>query len=749
LTKRTVVAIEQPESPELLSATSLDPYGQLVKLLMPDALSIVFFDRMGVALWNSDSVDDPELQSPLASVHAVDFIAAGDAADGAAEPLPGEQTGYTLVLRDASRERLGSIWLVCRNPTGAQRSLTDVQAMLRPVLQCLERELASQSSIGDLQRSLVTRDRDFELLLGAAHDEATGADTPADFERLVQACIEHLGCAVGALLIPDKNIAICRAGAGTPPREASEVLGRTHRHLIGWAQLHRQTMTANHLMRQGAIADVPFKILSCPVMHGGQSVLGVLALFKSPRAPDFDLRQVRIVELLGRRIAHILLNAYDPSTGLLSRPAFERRAQALLTADALRGNTSVIYVDLDRVHVLNENFGMHIGDEIIVRAADAIRRKLSPQMLGARISGDRFALLVPDARPEQAQEIAEELRDALTQIGFIKDRHTVEVTASFGVAAVADGHHPLSHALASAEIACKAAKDRGRNRVEVYAEGDQSIVRRYTDIALVGTVRAALLDQRFRLEAQPVVPLNGGSARPKFELLLRMSDEAGTSVPPDKFLSAAERYQLAPAIDRWVLQRVIATLKPHAVALERMQACFAVNISGQSLGDADFALFMEGALRECGLPLSLLSFEVTETAAVANIVRAEALIRRLRDFGCAVALDDFGRGLSSLTYLRTLPVTHLKIDGSFVRDVLEDERSQAMLSAIVQLAKAMKLETVAECVESEAIRQAVRSLGVGFGQGFSIGRPVPLEKVLGALVAANMTRQALSMTATR
>jgi EAL domain-containing protein (putative c-di-GMP-specific phosphodiesterase class I) len=273
-------------------------------------------------------------------------------------------------------------------------------------------------------------------------------------------------------------------------------------------------------------------------------------------------------------------------------------------------------------------------------------------------------------------------------------------------------------------------------------------VRRYTDIALVGTVRAALLDQRFRLEAQPVVPLNGGSARPKFELLLRMNDEAGTSVPPDKFLSAAERYQLAPAIDRWVLQRVIAMLQPHAVALEQMQACFAVNISGQSLGDADFALFMESALRECALPLSLLSFEVTETAAVANIVRAEALIRRLRDFGCAVALDDFGRGLSSLTYLRTLPVTHLKIDGSFVRDVLGDERSQAMLSAIVQLAKAMKLETVAECVESDAIRQAVRSLGVGFGQGFSIGRPVPLEKVLGALVAANMTRQALSVSAT-
>ncbi|MEY2919123.1 MAG: hypothetical protein RL261_428, partial [Pseudomonadota bacterium] len=250
-----------------------------------------------------------------------------------------------------------------------------------------------------------------------------------------------------------------------------------------------------------------------------------------------------------------------------------------------------------------------------------------------------------------------------------------------------------------------------------------------------------------RLEAQTIVPLNGAPATPKYELLLRMSDEDGDSVPPDKFLSAAERYQLAPAIDRWVLRRTIEMLQPHAARLHEMQACFAVNISGQSLGDAEFAVFMDTALRDSKLPRGLLSFEVTETAAVANIVRAEALIRRLRELGSDVALDDFGRGLSSLTYLKTLPVTHLKIDGIFVRDVVTDDRSQAMLSAIVQLARAMKLITVAECVESEAIYQATRALGVDYGQGFSIGRPTPLEKVLGALVGGNMEGSVETKTA--
>jgi Amt family ammonium transporter len=532
-----------------------------------------------------------------------------------------------------------------------------------------------------------------------------------------------------------------------PARAGVELLTRTHRQLIAWMKLHRRTMTTHGPLEGSPSLQLPYKVLSCPVMHGSQAQ-GVLVLYRPLAAPDFEIRHVRIVELLARRVAYILMNAYDPGSGLLTRPAFEKRAQALLTEEALeRGRHCVIYADIDRLHLLNESQGMHVGDEAIARVAEAIRGNLSPHMLASRISGDRFAILVPDARIETAQDIAENLRTSLERIALVREHRTVEVTASFGVAIVQQGTHALSHALASAEIACKAAKDRGRNRVETYAEADQSIVRRYTDITLVGTVRSALAEHRFQLEAQPIVPLHGELDVAKYELLLRMHDEAGHGVPPDKFLSAAERYQLAPAIDRWVVRRTLEMLKPLAQQLLQRRACFAVNISGQSLGDAEFASFLEVTLRESGLPLELLSFELTETAAVANIVRAESLIHRLRELGCAVALDDFGRGLSSLTYLKTLPVTHLKIDGIFVRDVTGDERSLAMLSAIVQLARAMNLRTVAECVESEAILQATRTLGVDFGQGYALGRPAPLENVLSGLVAANMVRPALPGTA--
>jgi len=733
------LAVALDEAPAPLGATTLDPYGQLVKMQLPRAQSIAIYDRMGLPVWLNDGLDSPELHRVLQDALAAELSAEGSG-EGFSEPVDRDHCAYVFMLRDADAQLIGAVGIVCRESRqGADpRPFQLVHGLLRPALECLQRELSAQYSIGDLQRSLMVRDRDLELLLGATQDEASGGESTEDFAQLVQGCVDHLGCSVGALLIPDKNIAVCRTGEGTAPRAGADVLTRTHRHLLAWTQLHRQSMTSNRPIEAGPLGPVPYKVLSCPVMHGGQRVLGVLVLFKPVDSPDFDLRQVRIVELLARRVAYILLNAFDPATGLLTRLAFEKRAQALLGQDGALGNHCIIYADIDRLHVLNENLGMHVGDDVIVRVAELIRRHQTPRMLASRISGDRFALFATDSTLDAAQTTAESLRDSLANLDFVAGSRTVDVSASFGVARVMDGKHPLSHALAAAEIACKAAKDRGRDRVETYAEADQSIVRRYTDVTLVGTLRYALSQDRFRLEAQPIVPLNGAVIGPKCELLLRMTDEAGDSVAPEKFFSAAERYQLAPAIDRWVVRRVLQTLKPHAADLARRGASFAVNISGQSVGDAEFCAFLEGALRESGLPASLLSFELTETAAVANIVRAETLMRRLRELGFDVALDDFGRGLSSLTYLKTLPVTCLKIDGSFVRDVVGDDRSQAMLSAIVRLAQAMGLTTVAECVESDQIRDIIRGLGVDLGQGFSLGRPAPLEKVIPALLGATI-----------
>lgn len=711
------------ESPAL--TTSLDPYGQLIKMIMPRALCIALYDADGVPLWLSDPCDSSDLQQLVEESLSNARAGADQERDGFARSWDGD-TSYVFLLRDSSR-LLGAVAIWCRDGGNGARPFSLVFGLLRPALQVLGRELASQCSIGDLQKSLSSREDDLALLM----DASGSADAEiGDFEQLVTHCVRRLEATFGTLLIPDKGIAATVPATGTLPRDAADVIERTQRHLFAWAQVQRRTLLLNKSPQQGPLAALPYKIVAVPVLHHGRNVTGVLVLFRTPSRPDFEAREARILEMMTRRVSYVLQNAYDPTTSLLTRPAFEQRALAVL-ANAIGGaDHCVAYADVDRLHVINENQGMHVGDQVIERIGAALRTQLDADVLAARISGDRFALFFPDSSLESAQQSAQALCRAIEAMEFEHEGARVQLSLSMGIADVPKTKLPLSHALAAAEVACKAAKDRGRNRVEIYQEADRSIVRRYEDVAVVGRIRDALACDGFRMEAQPLLNLGGGGAQRRFELLLRMIDPAGESIAPDKFLIAAERYQLATEIDRWVVQYVLEVLSSAAPRLEALGAHFALNISGQSLGDDHFPGYLEGKLREYDLPPRLLSFEITETAAVANIVRAEMLIRRLQDLGHGIALDDFGRGLSSLTYLKSLPVTDLKIDGGLVRDLAGNERSQAMVTAIVQLANAMSLTTTAECVENDAIQAAVTRLGVHYGQGFAIGRPRPLELVL-------------------
>jgi diguanylate cyclase (GGDEF)-like protein len=634
-------------------------------------------------------------------------------------------------LREGA-ELLGAVAISCRDGSGGARPFSLMAGLLRPALQVLSRELMTQYNVGDVQHNVALRDSDLALLLDAGDEDSNDEQ---NFEQFVRNCVTHLDCALGALFVPDHKIGVTYSVSATQRAHDAELLDRTQRHLFAWAQVQRRTLTLNKAPPSSPLGALPYKILACPLRHGSQPVSGVLILFRPHSAADFDLRQVRIVEMMARRIAYVLQNAFDPATGLLTRPAFEQRVLATLAVSST-GCHCVGYADVDRLHVVNENHGMHVGDQVIGRIAETIRTSLPPNVIAARISGDRFALFFPDASLHAAENFLSSVCGTIEQLDYRHEGKRIELSMSFGLAVVpSETRFPLSHAIATAEVACKAAKDRGRGRVELYQDADQSMVKRYEDVTLVGDLREAIANDRFRMEAQPIIQLNGSGPPRRFELLLRMVDLSGESVAPDKFFSAAERYQLATDIDRWVVQYALEILSSAAPALNGLGAHFAINLSGQSLGDEAFLVYLQSKLREYDLPPGLLSFEVTETAAVANIVRAEWMIRQLRDMGYGIALDDFGRGLSSLTYLKSLPVSDLKIDGGLIRDLSGSDaagvgRAQAMITAIVQLARAMKLKTTAECVESNGILQAATQLGVDYGQGFAIGRPRSLELVL-------------------
>ncbi len=707
------------------SSTSFDPYGQLVKMMLPRASCIAIYDRLSTPLWVSDGCEGPDLmhvaQEALATARRNDLGL--EEYDGFAREGDGE-TIYLFLLRDGDN-LLGALALSCQDSSAGARPFSLLQGLLRPALQALARELVNQYSLVDLRRDLQSRDGDLQLLLEAS-DAAEQSDGD-DFEQLVQKFTIKLDCVMGALLIPGKNIEFTCSGAERL-RSTAELLEKTRRHLFAWMQVQRRTLMLNKAPANSPLGALACKILACPIRHDAQQIDGVLLFFRAQNRPDFHLREARIIELMARRIARVLQNSFDATTGLLTRSAFEQHA--LSTLSAVQASHCVAYADVDRLHVVNENHGMHVGDHVIVRIAEIIRAHTPPHVYASRISGDRFALFLPNCAVDAAKGFAQQLCDAIAAAPCEHEGQSIGLSVSFGVSAVPSTRLPLSHALATAEVACKAAKDRGRGRVEVYQEEDRSIVRRYEDVAVLGRLREAIANDQFRMEAQPIVQFGGKGPPRRFELLLRMIDATGASITPDKFLSAAERYQLATEIDRWVVQYALEMISSAAPALEHVGAHFAINISGQSLGDDHFPDFLEAKLREYALPPGLLSFEITETAAVANIVRAETLIHRLQNLGHAIALDDFGKGLSSLTYLKSLPVSHLKIDGGLVRDLVGNARAQAMVSAIVQLSRSMRLTTTAECVESEALLHAVGDLGVDYGQGFAIGRPRALELVL-------------------
>jgi diguanylate cyclase (GGDEF)-like protein len=706
---------------------NLDPYGHLLRMLMPRALGIGFYDASGALLWVADGYDGPDalplVQAALAKIPP----ATTGRIDGFSQDHEGAPA-YVFRLRNNEGDVIAIVALLTRE--GENRPYSFVQSLVQPALECLQRELETRTSVDVLMRDLEARDADLELLLRMAPDDPDSPQQGDELGVLVQTCVDHLGCVLGALVVPERNVAICKAPAGQKPRV--ELLTKIHRHLLNWAQLQRRNLVINKIKAR-PIELPPFKIMSTPVRHASGRVIGFLALFREDDGPGFEPRTERLVELLSRKTTAILQANFDTLTALLTRAAFEVQVRAVIGARHENAVDCVLYIDADRMHVVNDNFGMHIGDELIGKIAEVLRKKARPGALAARIAGDRFAVYLPDCKLEFAQQIGDMLRRQCAELTHTRADGTVQVSVSMGVAELPDSQNALAHGMANAELACKAAKDRGRDRVEIFQDADLSIMRRHTDLLVVQQLHEALEKDRFVLYAQPVLPLGPERSPPRFELLLRMLSEAGEILAPEKFLSAAERYQMLPAIDNWVIKNALATLGQHADKLRGCGIRFSINISGASIASEEFLEFLEGSVKGCGLPPEMLCFELTETSAISNLTRADRMMQRMRVLGCSFALDDFGTGLSSLAYLKALPVSILKIDGSFVRDAGTNQRTESMVRAIAQLAHTMGMETVAEFVETDELRTRMASLGVDFGQGFAMGRPTPLSDVLADL----------------
>ncbi len=425
--------------------------------------------------------------------------------------------------------------------------------------------------------------------------------------------------------------------------------------------------------------------------------------------------------------------AHDSLTGLVNRREFDRRLGMMLESAREHGSEHALcYLDLDQFKVVNDTCGHVAGDELLRQLSVVLSSKIRDRDTLARLGGDEFGILLGECPLEKARDIATSICETVKDFRFVWGDKTFGLGVSIGVVPITQQSESVSSLSSAADTACYAAKEGGRNRVYLYQDDDHDTLQRHGEMQWVPRIESALSENRFALFCQPIAAV---SVLPlpykRCEVLLRMIDEEGKLAPPGAFLPAAERFNLMPSIDRWVIRETFAQYR---AAMDRsaraVDTVCAVNLSGASLNDEKILAFIHEQFEQYGVPPEAICFEITETVAIANLTKALVFINSLKEIGCSFALDDFGSGLSSFAYLKNLPVDYLKIDGNFILDMAEDKTDYAMVRAINEIGHVMGLKTIAEYVENEKIAHLARDIGIDYLQGYGVAQTMPLSDFL-------------------
>lgn len=428
-----------------------------------------------------------------------------------------------------------------------------------------------------------------------------------------------------------------------------------------------------------------------------------------------------------RKLTHQLSYqaTHDALTGLVNRREFELRLDRVLHSSGNRDPHALIFMDLDQFKVVNDTCGHVAGDELLRQISVLMRTRIRARDTFARLGGDEFGVLLEHCPREEAIGVAHALRELAQGFRFGWQDKSFVIGVSIGLVDITDTWENSASVLRAADSACYMAKDRGRNRVYVYEPDDHAVARRFGEMQWMPRIQQALAEGRMRLYLQPIVPTHPAAERPELaEVLVRLLDKRGRVVLPGAFLPAAERYGQMSAIDRWVVGETFNTMKTRGSGLQSM--VLSVNLSGQSLSDEDFLDFVVDRVRSSQIAPSSLCFEITETAAISDLASALTFITNVKELGCRFSLDDFGSGLSSFGYLKSLPVDYLKIDGRFVKEIVNDRVDETMVEAIQRLGHVMGLETIAEWVENADTLKKLTAMNVDYAQGFHVAPPRPI-----------------------
>lgn len=613
---------------------------------------------------------------------------------------PDASDQLALPLKKQSGRILG--WVVLQLASGTDAAACETR--IRPVLDCL---------VGSLAAARDNRYNDVKLLK-LANKLDLNFDDDTRLDKAVAAVARRLGVELAWFAAPRCHLVVAKRGSKTE-------LNAGVRNEISRMRARVKPLTGK--LRKPLVLKEECRLLLVPLFVGRERHNAWLVLANPLDAPPFGGLHMLAAMTMGQALAHRLENDLDHRTGLFNRGGLEAALPRVKSSSA-----SLLLLNIDRLASVNHMHGMAAGDAAILAFARLLAQPLLPSdALVASAMGDQFAIVLPATDTTTAATIAVRIQRAAAAIQPGLPDDPSPMTFSAGVVEIDDVTKPFDRFAIDADTALKLAKDRGRSRIEIFSAAASTMIRRSDELIAAADLRDALRTGALLLFAQPIRLLADRSQSPGFELLVRMRDESGAIRAPGDFIAAAQRFQLLPDLDRYVVDAAIDALTPHRGLLARLSCSISINVSGQSLNSDAFVEHFIEKLRASRIPGGLIIIEVTEQAALTNLEQASASMRRLRELQCGIAIDDFGIGANSLAYLRSLPVTRLKIDGSFVRDVLTNQRSEGGIKGIMKLAREYQLDTVAEYVETEAVAMRMRQLGVNRGQGYLFGKPEPLE----------------------
>lgn len=471
-------------------------------------------------------------------------------------------------------------------------------------------------------------------------------------------------------------------------------------------------------------SSFPVDYVSTPIVENDE-ISGAVVVFRD------TTEALRLSEQLLHQATH------DGLTGLVNRLDFDQQMSRFLDPARTHEREAVLaYLDLDQFKLINDTCGHLAGDELLRQLAVMMAQQLRASDTLARLGGDEFGVLMTNCSIERAQVVMNRIREGIAEFRFVWDEKSFTIGVSIGLVSLAADTIDAAEALRRADAACYAAKDGGRNRIHVYREDDRELAKSQGEMQWVARINDAISNDKFQLYAQPIISLaKHGDRQEHYEILLRMKDGENETISPATFLPAAERYNLSPLVDRWVVKTTFEWLALHQHQLNDVEF-WCINLSGLSLGDETTLTFITEQLNRAQFRPESICFEVTETTAITNLADASNFIKALKSYGCKFALDDFGSGLSSFGYLKNLPVDFLKIDGIFVKDIVDDPIDYAMVKSINEIGHVMGMKTIAEFVENDAILKKLQEINVDYAQGYGIGRPQPLDELIPLAVAS-------------